>query len=40
MVDEDSVDQADHMFYLAEKRNIKLVVEKLDGPYKAFSILN
>ncbi len=40
MIDENSVDQADHMFYLAEKRNIKLVVEKLDGPYKAFSILN
>lgn len=40
MVDEDSIDQADHMFYLAKKRNIELKVEKLDGPYKAFSILN
>lgn len=40
MVDEDSLDQADHMFYLAKKRNVELRVEKLDGPYKAFSILN
>lgn len=40
MVDSDSIDQADHMFYLAKKRNIELIVEKLDGPYKAFSILN
>lgn len=40
MIDESSIDQADHLFYLANKRGIEIKVGKLEGPYKAFSILN
>lgn len=39
VVDPSAVDEAQHLMWLAEKRNIPLRVERLNGPFRAFSIL-
>lgn len=40
VVDDRAVEEADHLFWLAKQRNIPIQVERLDGPYRAFSVLS
>jgi len=36
----DAVDEAEHLFYLAAQHQVPIEVRPLDGPYRAFSILD
>lgn len=40
VVDPSAVEETQHMFWLAQQRNIELRVQELNGPFRAFSILS
>lgn len=40
VVDHSAKEEVEHMIYLSKKRNIELVFKNLNGPFRAFSILN
>lgn len=40
VVDPSAVDETQHMFWLAQQRNIEIRVQELNGPFRAFSILS
>lgn len=40
VVDDRAAEEADHLFWLAKQRQIPIQVKRLDGPYRAFSVLS